>query len=70
MLRNEVVFMWWTYVLTVVLLAFGGYAFFELVGWRTRFLTRPSTRTAESMYDNYADSAAKQRRFARRRGGE
>jgi hypothetical protein len=59
-----------TSILVVALLAFGGYAFVELAGWRTRGLTRRSSRTAESMYDNYADSPAKQRRYAKSRGGE
>lgn len=61
---------WWIYIVVVVLLATGIYAFVEAVGFRTRLLTRKSTRTAESMYDNYADSPGKQRRYARQRGGE
>ena len=53
-----------------VLLAAGIYAFLEVVGFRTRVLTGKSTKTAESMYDSYADSPGKQKRYARRRGGE
>jgi hypothetical protein len=33
-------------------------------------LARKTTRTAESMYDEYADSPRKQRRYAREHGGE
>ena len=62
--------MWWIYVVVVVLLAAGIYAFLQVVGARTRLLTRKSTKTAESMYDNYADSPGKQKRYARRQGGE
>lgn len=61
---------WWIYVVVVVLLAAGIYAFLQVVGVRTRLLTRKSTKTAESMYDSYADSPGKQKRYARRRGGE
>jgi hypothetical protein len=31
---------------------------------------RRTTRTAEDMYENYADLPGKQKRYARRRGGE
>ncbi len=65
-----VIKVWWIYIVVVVLLAAGIYAFVEVAGFRTRLLTRKSSRTAESMYDNYADSPGKQRRSARRRGGE
>ena len=61
---------WWIYVVVVLLLAAGIYAFLEVVGFRTRLLTGKSTKTAESMYDSYADSPGKQKRYARRRSGE
>lgn len=35
-----------------------------------RTLNRRTTRTAEDMYDQYADSPRKQRRYAREHGGE
>ena len=62
--------MWWIYVVVVLLLVAGIYAFLQLIGFRTQMLTRRSTRTAEDMYENYADSPGKQKRYARRRGGE
>jgi hypothetical protein len=65
-----VIKVWWIYVVVVLLLAAGIYAFLEVVGFRTRLLTGKSTRTAESMYDNYADSPGKQERYAGRRRGE
>ena len=49
---------------------FAIYAFASIVGFRTRTLTRPTDRTAQDMYDNYADSPHKQRRYAKRHGGE
>jgi hypothetical protein len=61
---------WWIYVVVVLVLAAGIYAFIELTGARTRLMNKRSTRTAESMYDNYADSYRKQRRYAREHGGE
>jgi len=60
----------WIYVAVVIVLGAGIYAFIELTGARTRWMNRHSARTAESMYDNYADSRRKQRRYAREHGGE
>jgi hypothetical protein len=40
------------------------------VWWETRILSRPTTRTAADMYASYADSLRKQRRYARRHGGD
>ena len=65
-----VIKVWWIYVVVVLLLVAGIYAFLQVVGFRTGMLTRRSTRTAESMYENYADPPGKQKRHARRRDGE
>ncbi len=62
--------MWWIYIIVVAVLAFGIYAFTQLVGFRVRWMTRKTTRTAESMYGDYADSPRKQRRYARQQVGE
>ena len=62
--------MWWEYIVIAAVLVFGIYAFMTLTGFETRVLSRRTSRTAESMYGNYADSASEQRRYARRRGGE
>ena len=62
--------MWWIYIIVVVVLLFGIYAFLVLIGFEKRFLSRKTSRTAESMYDNYADSDRKQRRYAKEHGGE
>lgn len=64
--RIEVIKLWIDVVAGLVLL-FGIYAFVELTGARTRWMTRRTERTAESMYDNYADSRRQQRRSAKRR---
>jgi hypothetical protein len=61
---------WWIYIIVVVVLLFGIYAFLVLIGFEKRFLTRKTSRTVESMYDNYADSDRKQRRYAKEHGGE
>lgn len=61
---------WWMYIVVVAILLFGIYAFLDLTRVRTRWITRRSERTAESMYSNYADSPRVQRRDAKRRGGE
>lgn len=52
----------WLDVVIVALFAVGIYCFAELVGWRTRMLTRKTDRRAEDMYDQYADSPHKRRR--------
>ena len=61
---------WWEAVLFVAAVIFAIYAFASIVGFRTRSLTRPTDRTAENMYDDYADPPRKQRRYARHHGGE
>lgn len=61
---------WWMYIIVVAILLFGIHAFLELVGARTRWMTRRSERTAESTYDSYGDSQCVQRRDAKRTGGE
>jgi hypothetical protein len=62
--------MWWQYVVFVAVLVLVIYLFMLVVGFRTRLLTRKTDRTAESMYDEFADSPRKQRKFARKHGGE
>ena len=60
----------WLDIGVVVLMLFAVYAFVQLVGWRTRGLTRRTDRTAEDMYDQFADSPRQQKRYARQHGGE
>lgn len=61
---------WWetTLFFAAVILAIWGFA--SLVGFRTRSLTRHTDRTAQDMYDQFADSPRKQRKYARQHGGE
>ena len=61
--------MWWQYVIMAVVAIVVVYAFVTLTGFQTRRLTRKTDRTAEDIYDSYADSPGKQRRYARKRGG-
>jgi hypothetical protein len=61
---------WWEAVLFILVAIFAIYAFASIVGFRTRTLTHETDRTAQDMYDNYRDSPRKQRRDARRHGGE
>ena len=62
--------MWWEYIIIAAVLLFGIYAFLTLTGFETRVLSRRTNRTAESMYDNYADPLRRQRRYARQHDGE
>jgi hypothetical protein len=61
---------WWEYIIIAGVLLFGIYALASLAGFQTRLMTRKGSRTVESMYDDYADSRRKQRRYARQHGGE
>ena len=61
---------WWEIILFFAAVAFAIYGFASIVGFRTRTLTRPTDRTAENMYDNYAALTHKQRRHAREHSGE
>ena len=61
--------MWWEDVLIAALLIIGFCCFLSLVGFNPRRLTRKSSRTAENLYADFADSPAQQRRYAREHGG-
>ncbi len=61
--------MWFMDVLIVVVIAAGIYGFVVLTRQRTRRLSSHTNRTAQDMYDEFADSPAAQRRYARKRGG-
>jgi hypothetical protein len=53
--REVVISMWWIYIVMPVLFAAGIYGFLSWVGVQKRFLTRKTDRTAEGMYDEFAD---------------
>jgi len=59
----------WIDVVAGVVLLFGVYAFVEVTGVRTRWMSRRSERTAESLYENFADSKRAQHRYAKRHSG-
>ncbi|HWG14463.1 MAG TPA: hypothetical protein VG268_14410 [Streptosporangiaceae bacterium] len=61
---------WWETILFLIAVGVAIWGFISMVGVRTRFLTRKTTRSAQDLYDNYADSPHKQRRYARQHGGE
>jgi hypothetical protein len=54
----------WLDVVIVALFVVGIYSFAVLCGWQTRLLSRRTNRRAEDMYDEYAGSPRKQRRYA------
>ena len=59
----------WIYLIIVPVLGFGIYAFLSITGVQTRWLSRRSNKTAESIYDNYADPDHKQHQYAQHHGG-
>jgi hypothetical protein len=61
---------WLDDIVIPLVLLIGICCFVSLCRFRTRGMTRRSSRTAESMYAQYADSPQKQRKYAQRRGGE
>jgi len=60
----------WVDIAIAALLLAGVYCFLEIVGWRSRMLTRKTDRRAEDLYDRYAGSPRSQRKYARQHGGE
>lgn len=61
---------WWGDVLFLMAAGAAVWGFLSLVGMRTDMLTRRTSRRAEDLYENYADSARRQRRYAREHGGQ
>ena len=47
--------MWWEYIIIVMVLIAGIYAFSQFAGFETLSLTRKTTRKAEDMYGYYTD---------------
>jgi len=58
----EVVNMWWTTIIVVALLAFGIAGFVSMVRLFSQRLTSETTRRAEDMYGQYADSPRERHR--------
>jgi hypothetical protein len=61
---------WWEYIIIAAVFLAGIYAFLAATRSLTGLLSYGSSRTADTMYDNYADSMRKQRRYARQHGEE
>jgi hypothetical protein len=62
---------WWmNYIVVPAVLLLGIYGLLVVTGFQKRILTRKNSHTAESMYDNYADSPRKQRQYASQHGGQ
>ena len=61
---------WWEAILFFAAVILAIWGFVSMVGFRTRYLTRRTDRSAEDLYDDHADSPREQRRYARRHGGE
>jgi len=62
--------MWWQYLIIAAVILLGIYGFLTFTRFETRFLSRRTDRTVESMYPSYADSIRKQRRWVQEHGGE
>ena len=54
--------MWWTTIIVVALLAFGIVGFVSMVRLFSQRLTSETTRRAEDMYGQYADSPRERHR--------
>ena len=63
--RADGVTQMWLDVVIVALFVVGIYSFAVLCGWQTRLISRRTNRRAEDMYDVYADSPHRQRRYAK-----
>ena len=63
--------MWWLNDLVIpAILIIGLGCFVITVLWRTRLMTRETTRAAEDLYPQYADSIQEQRKYAKEHGGQ
>ncbi|MGI9092516.1 MAG: hypothetical protein ACR2FF_03540 [Mycobacteriales bacterium] len=49
--------MWWKYIVAAAVVLFVIYAFVSLTGFEKRWLTRKTSRTAEDMYHDHADTS-------------
>lgn len=61
--------MWWEDILIGAFLIIGVCCFIYLAGFRTRSMTRKTSRTAENLYSEFADSPRQQQKYAREHGG-
>jgi hypothetical protein len=61
---------WWEIILFFAAVILAIYGFASIVGFRTRWLSRKTDRTAENMYDNYSELTPKQRRQAEKHADE
>lgn len=61
---------WWEALIFFAVVIVAIWGFLSMVGLRTRSLSRRTDRTAQDMYDQFADSPRKQRRYARDHGGQ
>jgi hypothetical protein len=62
--------MWWQYVIAAVVVIFAVWGFVSLLRLQTHRLSDRTDNTAEDVYDRYADSLNKQRKYAENHGGE
>jgi hypothetical protein len=53
---DEVITVWWQYIVIVALLAAGIYGFVVLVRYMTQQMTRKTDRRAEDMYDEFSSA--------------
>ena len=62
--------MWWQYVIAAVVLIIAVYGFVSLVKVQTNRVSDKTDKTAEDVYDRYAESSRQQHRYAQQHGGE
>ena len=62
--------MWWQYIIIAAVILLGIYGFLTFTRFETRFMSRRTDRTVESMYPSHAGSLRKQRRWVQEHGGE
>jgi hypothetical protein len=53
---DEVITMWWQYIIIVALLAAGIYGFVVLTRYMTQHMTRKTDRRAEDMYEEFSSA--------------
>jgi hypothetical protein len=62
--------MWWQYLIAAGVAILAIWGFVSVVKLQTHRLSDKTDNTAEDVYDRYADSLQKQRKYAKEHGGE
>lgn len=61
---------WWEYIVFAIVVIVAVWGFASLIRVQSQYLTHRTDRTAQDLYNDFAESSRQQRKYARRHGGE